>query len=72
LTFFFSMKLVGSKFFTSPAILELYSDASNRVIGAMPGWPRTIESHDSAVPIPLGVTSPIPVMTTRSLKGGLL
>jgi len=31
------------------------------------GWPEEIDCHDSAVPMPFGVTSPIPVMTTRSM-----
>ena len=63
------MNCVGSKFFTSPANRELYSVASNKVMGAIPDSPPTIERHVSAVPIPFGVTSPIPVMTTRSMSG---
>src|SRR5947208_7442717 len=38
--------------------------ASKRVIGPTPDLPAMAASHDSLVPMPKGVTRPIPVTTT--------
>src|SRR5436305_4950449 len=61
---FLSMNCEGSKFFTSPAIRLGSSFASKRVIGPTPDFPAMAASQDCLVPIPRGVTRPIPVMTT--------
>ncbi|OPZ51657.1 MAG: hypothetical protein BWY90_01421 [Deltaproteobacteria bacterium ADurb.BinA014] len=55
----------GSKFFTSPAILDLKAELSNLVIGPMPDFPAIADSHDSLTELPSGVRAPIPVITTR-------
>src|SRR5882672_3070581 len=61
---FLSMNWPGSKFFTSPAIRLGRSFASKSVIAPTPDLPAMAASHDSLVPIPKGVTRPIPVTTT--------
>src|SRR3954470_16005335 len=61
---FLSMNLAGSKLFTSPAMRLGRSLASKRVMGPTPDLPAMAASHDSLVPMPKGVTRPIPVTTT--------
>jgi hypothetical protein len=39
--------------------------ASNRVIGPIPDLPAHSAAHVLAVSLPSGVTSPMPVITTR-------
>jgi hypothetical protein len=67
LSFFFSIQRVGSQPLTSPAMRTRKAEQSNCVMGPMPPVPESSAPHDSAVPMPTGVTSPIPVMTTRSM-----
>src|SRR3954452_1034313 len=71
LSFFFSMKRVPSQSFTSPANRTRNAEQSKRVIGAMPLCPSSRAAHDSARPVPTGVTRPMPVMTTRSMSSYL-
>src|SRR6266478_6825995 len=61
---FLSMNCAGSKPLTSPAIRLGRSLTSKRVMGPTPDFPAMAASHDSLVPIPKGVTRPIPVTTT--------
>src|SRR5262249_34014165 len=61
----FSIHLVMSKFFTSPANLVANCEQSNCVMGPMPLCPRTRPCQVSSVPMPSGVARPIPVTTTR-------
>ena len=61
---FLSMKLAGSNPFTSPAMRQGRSLASKRVIGPTPLLPAIAASHVCWVPMPSGVTRPIPVTTT--------
>jgi len=56
---------VASKFFTEPEIRVVKSLASKAVIGAIPLFPATIFSQDSATVLPTGVNNPSPVTTTR-------
>ncbi len=43
------------------------AEQSNSVMGPMPLSPASSARQLSAVPMPTGVTSPMPVMTTRSM-----
>src|SRR5437899_5528279 len=61
---FLSMKLAGSNPFTSPAMRQGKSLASKRVIGPTPLLPAIAASHVCWVPMPSGVTRPMPVTTT--------
>src|SRR5262249_33640942 len=61
----FSIHLVTSKPLTSPANLVANCEQSKRVMGPMPLCPRMTPCQVSSVPIPTGVTNPMPVMTTR-------
>src|SRR3989304_1102642 len=65
---FFSIKSAGSKSFTSAAIGEGSSDGSNRVILPIPDFPPHRDCQVFSTPIPRGVTSPMPVTTTRLFK----
>src|ERR1700756_355858 len=65
---FFSIQLKGSKFFTSPAILQSNAAGSKCVIGPMPLTPATRFFQLSSVPMPSAQTSPTPVTTTRRVK----
>src|SRR6266404_1936282 len=62
---FFSIHWKGSKFFTSPAILQSNAAASKCVIGPTPLTPAMRFFQLSSVPIPSAQTSPTPVTTTR-------
>src|SRR5213593_3574961 len=55
----------GSKFFTSPAIWLFKLLGSKRVIRPMPLRPLSKESQKASSPMPLGASTPIPVITTR-------
>ena len=57
--------LVASKFFTSPAYRALNVLASKCVMRATPLVPAFAAAHVSATEFPIGVTAPIPVITTR-------
>src|SRR5476651_739071 len=61
---FLSMYSDGSKFFTSPAMRLGNSCASNRVMAPTPLLPASAACHTASTPMPRGVTSPRPVMTT--------
>src|SRR5712675_2799995 len=69
---FFSIHRKGSKFFTSPAILQSNAAASKCVIGPTPLTPATRFFQLSSVPIPSAQTSPTPVTTTRRVTVFLL
>src|ERR1019366_5004369 len=72
LSFFRSMKRVGSQPLTSPAMRTRKAEQSNSEMGPMPLCPASSALQDSAVPMPTGVTRPMPVMTTRSIGDALL
>src|SRR6266403_4367857 len=65
---FFSIHRKGSKFFTSPAILQSNAAASKWVIGPMPLTPARRFFQHSSVPMPSAQTSPTPVTTTRRVN----
>ncbi len=58
---------VGSNPLTSPANRVGKSPASKRVMGPTPETPSSSARQVSSVPIPTGVTSPMPV--TATLRG---
>ena len=62
---FLSIATVGSKSLTSQAILTGDSEASKSVIGPPPGRPARRASSTSGTPLPMALTAPSPVMTTR-------
>ena len=62
---FLSMKVEGSKFLTSAAILHANCVGSNWVIRATPLFPANRFCHTSAVLLPTPQIRPIPVTTTR-------
>ncbi len=55
----------GSNPSTSPATLTDRSSDGNWVIRRTPFRPEVIPSQKSSTPVPIGVTAPIPVTTTR-------
>src|SRR5438067_2835694 len=61
---FLSMNCAGSKSLTSPAMRLGRSFASKRVMGPMPLFPARMPCQVGSLPIPSGVTRPIPVTTT--------
>ena len=61
----FSMYCRGSKSFTSAATLHLWSAVSKWVMGPMPHLPAFRLFQKLSTSLPMGVTHPIPVMTTR-------
>ena len=63
------MKSVASKSETSPASWVAYLDGSKRVIRPIPDVPASVAFHQASVPIPVGATTPSPVMTARSSDG---
>src|SRR5713101_9586711 len=65
---FFSIQRKGSKFFTSPAILQSNPVASNCVIVPTPLTPATRFFQLSSVPMPSAQTNPTPVTTTRRVN----
>ena len=62
------MKLSGLNPLTWPAILQEYSDVSNRSINEIPLCAFTNESQVSFTLLPHGFIVPIPVITTRRLE----
>src|SRR6266481_957343 len=67
-TSFFSMKLKGSKFRTSPAIWQAKAEASNWVMRSIPLLPASRACHTEPVVLPTAQIRPTPVMTTRLSK----
>jgi hypothetical protein len=67
-TFFFGIHCSGAKPFTSPAMRAGNVLASKSVMGPMPERASSTDVQVSSVPIPFGVTRPMPVMTTRSMS----
>src|SRR6267154_2873869 len=65
---FFSIHWKGSKFLTSPAILQSKSAVSKCVMRPMPLLPATRFFQLSSVPIPSAQTNPTPVTTTRRVN----
>src|SRR5215472_16350532 len=65
---FFSIHWSGSKFFTSPAMVQSNPVVSKCVIGPIPLHPATRFLQLSSVPMPSAQTSPTPVTTTRRVK----
>ena len=65
LTSRFSIQSSAMKPLTSPAIRAVNWEASKRVIGPIPERACIRESQFSSIPIPIGVTRPLPVTTTR-------
>ncbi len=59
------MYFSGSKPLTSPAMREVYSEASKWVMGPMPDFPATRFSQLVARSLPRGVMAARPVTTTR-------
>jgi hypothetical protein len=70
LTSFFSTHRSGSNSLTSPAIRAEKAEASKWVIGPMPLRPAISACQLASVPIPIGDTSPMPVITTRLFVTG--
>ena len=62
---FLSIKSSGVKSLISPPILQRCSLVSNCSIKLIPFLPFFKLSKNFSLPIPIGVTGPIPVMTTR-------
>src|SRR5690242_15858536 len=52
---------------TSPAICTGWLEASKQRIGPTPLWPLTQEDQKAALPMPLGATTPNPVIATRRM-----
>src|SRR4051794_36633255 len=67
LNFFLGIQSSYLKPLTSPAMRVENWAASKSVMGATPDSPARRLFQVSSVPSPLGVTRPIPVMTTRSI-----
>ena len=65
---FASMYCVGSKSLISQANLVTCSDVSKSVIGTAADFPSSTAPQTVSRPVPNGVTSPSPVMTTRRLS----
>src|SRR2546428_6570596 len=63
---FLSMYLSGSKPLSSPAMRVGKPVASKRVMGPIPDAPRVRAAQNSSAVVPVGVTAPTPVMTTRA------
>ena len=61
----FSPNAVASKFFNSAANLTSWPEASNRVMRSMPLLPANAFVQNSDAELPIGVTAPRPVTTTR-------
>ena len=65
--------LISTYFFSSnssetwPATCTWYAEGSKRVIRLTPLTPFRVASQKRSRPIPLGLTAPIPVMTTRRM-----
>ena len=57
---------------TSPAMRVMKSLASKAVIGAMPDSPAIRRFQKSSRVLPIGVTAPSPVTTTRRRPGGCI
>ena len=59
-------RAAGSKPLTSPPMRTGNAEASNSVIGPMPDRPADSADQKLSRPTPTGLTTPMPVMTTRS------
>ena len=59
------MNALGLKSRTSPAQRMGREEASKPWISPMPQRPETRPSQKASVPVPRGVTAPVPVMTMR-------
>ena len=55
----------GSKPRTSPAMRHFWLETSKSVIGPMPERPAHALAQIASTPMPIGVTPPRPVITTR-------
>src|SRR4051812_39186570 len=62
------MNFVASKFRTMPAALERKWVVSNISIAEMPLLPAMQLARNDSAPIPLGLTTPMPVITTRLMQ----
>src|SRR6266404_6638329 len=62
---FFSTQASSSKPETSPAIWTSMAEESNREIRRTPLRPSSTACEKAGVPVPLGLTTPIPVITQR-------
>ena len=62
---FASIHLDSSKSCISPAICTGKSLGSKRVTRLMPLFPARMARQNASLPMPLGLTQPIPVITTR-------
>ena len=67
---FLAIQRVASKSRTSPAMRVGYAEASNRVIVPMPDSPAHARRQLSCTPMPRGLRTPIPVMTTLRVDIG--
>src|SRR5260370_28733591 len=65
------MRVPGSKSRTIPAMWTGNVDASNVVIGPTPLRPAMNDDQVVEASLPIGVTAPIPVITTRRWAGVL-
>src|SRR6187401_1647260 len=63
-----SIHFDGSQPFTSHANFVAKLEASNRVIGPAPFLPASRADHVDSRSLPIGVTRPMPVMTTRRIR----
>ena len=61
----------SSKSGISPAICTGKHEASNREMRFTPDLPSRMARQNASFPIPFGLTTPIPVMTTRGSMGEL-
>ena len=60
-----SIQASSSNCFTSPAICTGRSSAGKRVMRPTPLRPSRMARQKAALPLPLGLRQPMPVMTTR-------
>ena len=67
---FFSIQASSSKPVTSPAIWTFSSLGSKRVMRRTPLRPSRIACVNASRPTPFGLTTPIPLITTRRLSMG--
>jgi hypothetical protein len=61
------IKSLGWKHRTIPPFLEREKCVSNSLISSMPDFPFFKEKRNSSFPIPIGETTPIPVIQIRSI-----
>jgi hypothetical protein len=60
------MKSFGWKERTTPPLFEWEKWVSNSLISSIPDFPFFKEKRNSSLPIPMGETTPIPVIQIRS------